>query len=192
MPVLRRGLFVVVCFWGMPNTCLEDDAKSSALFVSIPKQNAPFSCYRPVTQYTKPKTQNTMKRRFLFTISALVLLSLLPSCNGSDYEFAPYKGCRWQAPYGDDTLCLELLTASDVQLTSKTSGKVLACGLYDTHRSKFPFTAFQTEIKGVQYRFAYALFNKELDMVLYGDSLNLLCDTVPVAWSLPFCHFVER
>ena len=65
-----------------------------------------------------------MKRRILFTISLLVavLLSLLPSCNGSDYEFAPYKGCRWQAPYGDDTLCLELLTASDVQLTSKTSG----------------------------------------------------------------------
>ena len=128
-----------------------------------------------------------MKRRFLFTISALVLLSLLPSCNGSDYEFAPYKGCRWQAPYGDDTLCLELLTASDVQLTSKTSGQVLARGLYDTHRFKFPFTAFQTEIKGVQYRFAYALFNKELDMVLYGDSLNLLCDTVPVEWN---CGFV--
>lgn len=129
-----------------------------------------------------------MKRRILFTISALVavLLSLLPSCNGGDYEFAPYKGCRWQAPYGDDTLCLELLTASDVQLTSKTSGKVLARGLYDTHRSKFPFTAFQTEIKGVQYRFAYALFNKELDMVLYGDSLNLLCDTVPSEWSYSF------
>ena len=134
-----------------------------------------------------------MKRRILFTISALVavLLSLLSSCNGSDYEFAPYKGCRWQAPYGDDTLCLELLTASDVQLTSKTSGKVLARGLYDTHRFKFPFTAFQTEIKGVQYRFAYALFNKELDMVLYGDSLNLLCDTVPVAWSLPFATLLS-
>ena len=134
-----------------------------------------------------------MKRRILFTISALVavLLSLLPSCNGSDYEFAPYKGCRWQAPYGDDTLCLELLTASDVQLTSKTSGQVLARGLYDTHRFKFPFTAFQTEIKGVQYRFAYALFNKELDMVLYGDSLNLLCDTVPVAWSLPFATLLS-
>ena len=134
-----------------------------------------------------------MKRRILFTISLLVavLLSLLPSCNGSDYEFAPYKGCRWQAPYGDDTLCLELLTASDVQLTSKTSGQVLARGLYDTHRFKFPFTAFQTEIKGVQYRFAYALFNKELDMVLYGDSLNLLCDTVPVAWSLPFATLLR-
>ena len=134
-----------------------------------------------------------MKRRILFTISALVavLLSLLPSCNGRDYEFAPYKGCRWQAPYGDDTLCLELLTASDVQLTSKTSGQVLARGLYDTHRFKFPFTAFQTEIKGVQYRFAYALFNKELDMVLYGDSLNLLCDTVPVAWSLPFATLLS-
>lgn len=129
-----------------------------------------------------------MKRRILFTISALVavLLSLLPSCNGRDYEFAPYKGCRWQAPYGDDTLCLELLTASDVQLTSKTSGQVLARGLYDTHRFKFPFTAFQTEIKGVQYRFAYALLNKELDMVLYGDSLNATCDTAWVRWSLPF------
>ena len=46
MPVLRRGLFVVVCFWGMPNTCLEDDAKSSALFVSIPKQNALLNCYK--------------------------------------------------------------------------------------------------------------------------------------------------
>ena len=129
-----------------------------------------------------------MKRRILFTISALVavLLSLFPSCNGSDYEFAPYKGCRWQAPYGDDTLCLELLTASDVQLTSKTRGQVLARGLYDTHRFKFPFTAFQTEIKGVQYRFVYALFNKELDMVLYGDSLNATCDTAWVRWSLPF------
>lgn len=130
-----------------------------------------------------------MKRRILFTISVLVavLLSLLPSCNGSDYEFAPYKGCRWQAPYGDDTLCLELLTANDVQLSLNSTGEVVAHGGYKTLRGEFHFSNFATEIDGVEYRFHYALFSPQLDMVLYGDSINTERDSVPVEWN---CGFV--
>lgn len=109
------------------------------------------------------------------------------SCNeGGEYEFAPYKGYEWHSPYKGDVLCLWLVSSYDAQLLSKTSGRLLATGEYYTRRGEFPFYDFSFELDSVQYVLDYALFDPQLNMVVYGDSLNATCDTAWVRWSLPF------
>ncbi len=119
-------------------------------------------------------------------VFAVISLSFAACLSDNNSEFAPYKGQVWHAPYNADTLYLKLATASDVQLSLNSTGEVVAHGGYKTLRGEFHFSNFAAEIDGVEYRFHYALFSPQLDMVLYGDSLNATCDTAWVRWSLPF------
>lgn len=120
-------------------------------------------------------------------VFAVISLSFAACFSDSNDKFAPYKGQAWHAPYNTDTLCLELTTASDVQLSLNSTGEVVAHGGYKTLRGEFQFSDFAAEIGGVEYCFHYALFSPQLDMVLYGDSINAECDSVPVEWN---CSFV--
>ena len=78
------------------------------------------------------------------------------------------------------------MSSYDAQLLSKTSGRLLATGEYYTRRGEFPFYDFSFELDSVQYVLDYALFDPQLNMVVYGDSLNATCDTAWVRWSLSF------
>lgn len=120
-------------------------------------------------------------------VFAVISLSFAACLSDSNNEFAPYKGQVWHAPYNADTLYLKLATASDVQLSLNSTGEVVAHGGYKTLRGEFHFSNFATEIDGVEYRFHYALFSPQLDMVLYGVSINTERDSVPVEWN---CGFV--
>lgn len=128
-------------------------------------------------------------KKILGVAAVFAVISLLfAACSGdSNNEFAPYKGQVWHAPYNTDTLCLKVTTTSDVLLSLNSTGEVVAHGAYKTLRGEFQFSDFAAEIGGVEYRFHYALFSPQLDMVLYGDSINAECDSVPVEWS---CRFV--
>ena len=130
-----------------------------------------------------------MKQKTFFRnlLPFFLLPALLFSCvNFSNGEFAPYKGQKWAAPYKNDTLILKFTTASDAQFSLKSSGAVLGAGKYDVHRKKFPFSDFSIELNGVHYCLYYATYDKELNVVVYGDSLNTACDTVPSEWSCSF------
>lgn len=133
-----------------------------------------------------------MKKRNLFAITAFMALAVFfyTSCSEEeDYRFGPYTGCRWQAVCNGDTLRLELLTENDVELTAKSAGTILGCGKYETYRGILPFHSFGARMNNVAYRFYYASLDLQLNMVLHGDSLNTLCDTVPVPWSCAFAPF---
>lgn len=136
-----------------------------------------------------------MKQETIFRnlLPFLLLPALLFSCvNFSNGEFAPYRGYEWAAPYKNDSLILKLTTASDVVLSLKSGGAVPGAGQYETHRKKFLFSDFSMELNGVQYCLYYATYDKELNMVVYGDSLNAECDTAFLVWSKHFspvsCH----
>lgn len=128
------------------------------------------------------------KKIFRLVAAVMSAAALILSCSGDndDYEFAPYKGCVWRVPYQGDTLCLELLSASDVALYTTSGAMQCAYGKYATHRGKFPFENFNAELNGVHYTLRYALFSPQLDMVLYGDSMNMACDTAAVEWCSVF------
>ena len=129
-----------------------------------------------------------MIKKFLrmAALTAAVAMFSFSCSEGDKYEFAPYKGYEWHSHYKGDVLFLRLVSAYDVQLLSETSGRLLATGEYYTRRREFPFYDFSFELDSVQYILNYALFDPQLNMVVYGDSLNAACDTTWVRWSLPF------
>lgn len=124
---------------------------------------------------------------------ALIMFSMfLPaSCSDSCTEFAPFKGRRWYTCYRGDTLFLELLSASDVALYSHGVNDLHIAGTYDTWRGKFPFSGLSFEIGEVQYNMQYALFEPNLDMVVYGDSMDAVVDTCLINWNCPFIPIGE-
>jgi hypothetical protein len=124
---------------------------------------------------------------------ALIMFSMfLPaSCSDSHAEFAPFKGRRWYTCYRGDTLFLELLSASDVALYSHGVNDLHIAGTYETWRGKFPFSGLSFEIGAVQYNIQYARFEPNLDMVVYGDSMDAVVDTCLIEWNCPFTPIGE-
>lgn len=127
------------------------------------------------------------RRLFGQFVALLFLAIVLHSCDSEQkYEFAPYKGRKWFACHNGDTLLLELSTATDVVMYSVTDDAVVARGRYYTRRMEFPFTGFEAQMDGVMYNFYYATYDARLNLTLYGDSLNVACDTAWAAWQKAF------
>lgn len=128
-----------------------------------------------------------MKNLLRVTLLLLSLTFFVSSCfEYESYAWEPYKGYVWSAEWGNDTVFLELLSGNNVTFYSKNGTMPRANGMYETHRKKFPFSDFSFEIGAVKYNLHYATYDTNLYMVLYGDSLNVECDTAFVDWSKTF------
>lgn len=117
----------------------------------------------------------------------LFIFFMLSSCTEKVNEWPPYVGYEWHAPYKGDSLCLKLATDEVVVLSSVADHSPLSTGKYKTHRGKFLFEELKMEMDSVSYNLEYALFTPTFEMVVYGDSLNAVCDTMLMEWNLPFC-----
>ena len=128
-----------------------------------------------------------MKNLLRVTLLLLSLTFFVSSCfEYESYAWEPYKGYVWSAEWGNDTVFLELLSGNNVTFYSKNGTMPRANGMYETHRKKFPFSDFSFESGAVKYNLHYATYDTNLYMVLYGDSLNVECDTAFVDWSKTF------